>query len=159
MRKIRDIICTKTNYDEMYNPNESCIGSIVFKNNNSFEGIMMDGERKEEFFIFGILDEDGVVEVIRASSKEEELPRSYKASNVDGKYYGDYYIKTAYYEYPIGECQVSIIDPLTYREINEGEEVLIETHKYHHILNFSNDTKDLYDMIMNQSEKRKINSK
>lgn len=154
MKTIKDIICNKTNYDEMYDANESCIGSII-EENGLFVGILFKTMTKEETFVFGTLEDD-FIELIETNQPDGELPRSYKCSYSDGKYRGDYLAKSAYYEYPVGECHISVMDPFYYRETTYGEELSLSIHINHHIKHMDEETRELYrTMILKPVEKQK----
>ena len=154
MKNIKDIICNKTNYDEMYYANESCIGSII-EENGLFVGILFKTLTKEETFVFGTLEDD-FIELIETNQPDGELPKSYKCSYSDGKYRGDYLAKSAYYEYPVGECHISLMDPFYYRETTYGEELSLIIHINHHIKNMDEETRELYrTMILKPIEKEK----
>lgn len=154
MRNIKDIICAKTNFDEMYDENNSCIGSII-EENGLFVGILFKTATKDETFVFGTIEED-FMELIETNQPDDELPKSYKCSFSDGKYRGEYLAKSAYYEYPVGECHVSVVDPFYYRETTYGEEINLMIHINHHIQNMDEESKELYrTMILKPVEKEK----
>ena len=161
MKNIKDIILAKAQYDEMYDANNSCIGSIMVEN-GLFVGILFKTTTKDETFVFGTL-EDGFMELIETNQPDDELPKSYKCSYSDGKYRGDYLAKSAYYEYPIGECHISVVAPYYYRETTYAEELNLIVHINHHIQNMDEESKELYrTMILKpieQAKKKKMKQK
>ena len=155
MKQIRDIICAKTNYDEMYNLNDSYIGKIIVEN-GLFEGLVLDPVSQNEIFIFGTIEEDDFIELMVAETEKDTIPREYKAAYNGKNYRGEYLAKTAYYDFPLGECQVSVLDPYYYRTTDSGEIVAIETHIGHHQDKLNEDTKELYrNIIAKKKEKNK----
>ena len=158
MKLIRDIICAKTNYDEMYNLNDAYIGKVMVED-GIFEGIVIDPSTHNEIFIFGTIEENEFIELMVAENEEDTIPREYKAVYNGKNYRGDYLAKTAYYEFPLGECQVSVLDPYYYRSTNSGEFVTMENHISHHKDKLNKDTKELYRTIIEKAKdkrKRKV---
>lgn len=148
MKEIRDLICLKTNYDEMYNENDAYIGTIIIDEANTFEGILIDSSSKKENFVFGIVQDGELIEVYKASTEEDELPRAFKGTMIDGKYRGDYLASSAYYEYAVGECQISVIDPYWYRESGYGEELKVERLVLDHKRKMNKESQELYRTII-----------
>ena len=125
MNKIRDILCFSTPYEEMYRIEDGLAGTIIYRDEELFEGILTDQEYNDIYYIFG-KKTNNEIDIIRSSKGDIELPKLYHGKKENKKYYGDIYVKNRFVEIPIGECQVSILNPETCREINANEEKQLE---------------------------------
>ncbi len=126
MKKIRDIMCSYSPYDELNNGNNSFVGKVVLKEDNSFEGVVKNYRMEEIFLVFGHVEHE-YMEFIQTTKFDSHLPRLYRVKRTGYKYYGDISSKTSKDETSLGECGVYFADPDIYRDVNtEGEIIGLE---------------------------------
>ena len=117
---VKDIICYKTNYGDIYRLDDVLTGQILEKENKTFEGIITDYDQNSTYFVFGKINDKGI-ELIKTTTAEKEFPRMYKVEKDGLNYYGDLFAKTVFVELPIGECKIVISDSEVYREVTKKE--------------------------------------
>ena len=132
MRILQDIVCSTTLFGDIYHIDDDLIGKIIVED-DKLEGIIMNSDDKS-YFIYGSIDSNNHLEFMVRDCSFKDLDKFYKLDRGNGKYYGDYFVKTEYFTHPLGECEVSIVNPDTYRYCNEEVEIeeldsLIQNYK------------------------------
>ena len=125
MEKILDIYGYSADYDSMYEAMNSWFGRIIVTSNLSFEGIVNDFDQQNTYFVFGTIEKDQI-SLMKCAKGDDHVPYLFRASNEDGKYYGDYMTKSPYFECPLGECKISLLPDESISEDTNLENALLK---------------------------------
>lgn len=115
--KLKDIVTNTTSYGDTYNIDTELVGRVLINDDNSFEGIIFNGNKS--FLVMGNFNKNNIIML----QKDEEIDRLYKVEKDGEIYYGDCFIKSDDFEYPIGESIIKFINPKEYREPYISEEI------------------------------------
>ena len=124
------------------------IGKIIVNEKYIFEGIIQNIEQDQEYYIIGKTDQENNIQKMHMYSPEE-LPKVYIKSRETNDNQGFLQSKTSTGKVIIGECKIRIIDPYTYREVNElGEKISIKSQIYTIISEMQEQNNKTYKKIM-----------
>ena len=125
MKKIVDLYGHYTNFDEMYEPENSWYGQVLVGADHQFEGFVRDYVTADCFYVCGTMSKENL-DVYQCTSKEGGVPHRYVAARDKDRYYGTYYGTNGYAEIPVGECKMSIMPAEMTREETDYERELIQ---------------------------------
>ena len=120
MEKIVDIFGHFTNFDEMYEPENSWYGPVLVGKDHHFEGVVRDYNEKDYYYVFGTMSKEKL-DVYKCAKEDHQVPHRYEATRVEGKYFGTYYGTNGFVEIPVGECNLSLMPAEQTREESSME--------------------------------------
>ena len=155
MKQIRDILCYQTGYGEMYSTEDASIGRIVIQEDHSFEGFIEDYGFSTRYFVFGKINPEEGMELVKCRMYDKEIPKLYRGKQEGNRFYGDYLAKSSFAEVELGECKVTVLNPDSYREVGEIEIETLEqeTKRFHDSL--GQESSQIYAQMMNSKKEEK----
>ena len=118
MEEILDIYVYYTNFDEMYDLDNSFYGRVL-KKENQIEGLIKEYGGHQCFFVYGSLDNENISMI--QCPKNERLCHRYDAKKDGSKFYGTFSATDGVLDIPVGECQVAMIPAEKTRETTTFE--------------------------------------
>ena len=133
--RIVDIFGHYTEFDEMYQADNSWFGSVIMGEDNEFEGIVEDYNQTDSYLVFGKVTDTGL-SLTKCSKKDKDIPYVYDGDYEDGRFYGMVQAKNLYVEIPMGECKMSLLPADVTREPREEEkrDLKVKIARYKHDL-------------------------
>lgn len=120
MEKIVDIFGNYTDFDEMYQTENSWFGRVVMGDDSEFEGIVEDYNQTDSYFVFGQVTEEGL-SVTKCAKQDKDVPYVYEGEYEDGRFYGMVQARNLYVKIPMGECKMSLMPADVTREESDQE--------------------------------------
>ena len=125
MIRIKDIICTQKEYDELGSYEVGFSGRVLLYDDHKFEGVLANRKLMKKLFVFGVMEKDGI-RMYSSSEKDVDFPKVYRAKQ-KGKtsYEGTMGITDRFIDLTITDCRVDVLEPDTYRDYEHELELAL----------------------------------
>lgn len=143
MKKIIDIYGHFARFNEMYDIDDSWFGRILVDKNNLFEGIVIDYNGDNKYFVYGYMF-DNSLRVYLCPEDSNMLQKEYDLLKEDEKYEGLCSVVNSTTSIPLGESRISLLPADKTREESKEEEQSLKYAIRNVRKNISREAKDMY---------------
>ena len=151
MKQIKDIncICKENNS----NNTNRFVGKVVVGNNGFFEGVLQDPKTYRKFIAFGYYKEGVVFNIVKGICDDErEYPKELRVRGENHSYRGEVSIKAVFADFPIGTCEVKVLETIKPRKSKREELMSLEREVNLLKVDMTKETQAVYDKCMPAKE-------